>query len=154
MAKMHTRRKGKSCSKKPLRNNKPEWCIYNEEDTIKLILNFWKQGISTSQIGMILRDQYGICNVKLITKKTITQILKDQNVFSQVPEDLTNLMLKTIKLRKHLEQNKKDIHNKRALHLTEAKVRRLIKYYHKTKTLPKDWLYKPETAEVMLTRYK
>lgn len=152
MAKMHTKRKGKSCSKKPIKTVVPEWCNQNQEEITKLVLEFWKQGISTSQIGIILRDQYGIGNIKLITKKTITQILKENNVYTRVPEDLTNLIMKTIKLRKHLSNNKKDIHNKRSLQLTESKVRRLVKYYHNKKILPNDWIYKPETAEVMLTR--
>lgn len=152
MAKMHSRRKGKSCSKKPIKNEIPKWCNYTKEDTIKLILDLWKQGISTSKIGMVLRDQYGIGSIKLITGCSITRILRENNEYTHVPEDLTNLILKTIRLRKHLNQNKKDVHNKRALQLTESKVRRLVKYYHNTKILNKDWVYKPETAEVMLTR--
>lgn len=152
MARMHTRKKGRSCSKKPIRENIQDWCKYNNETTIELILKYWRQGFSSSQIGMILRDQYGIGNVKLITKKKITEILKDNNESSYIPEDLTNLIQKAIRLRKHLELNKKDIHNKRSLQLTESKIRRLIKYYHRTKKLSKEWIYKPENAEVMLTK--
>lgn len=152
MARMHTRRKGQSCSKKPIRESIQDWCKYNDKETIDLILKYWKQGLSTSQIGMILRDQYGIGNIKLITHRKITKILSDNNESPYIPEDLTNLIQKAIRLRKHLEQNKKDLHNKRSLQLTESKVRRLIKYYHRTKVLSKDWIYKPENAEVMLTK--
>ena len=59
MAKMHTKRKGKSGSKKPLRTEVPEWSNVSSEEAVKLVLDMWKQGIPTSQIGMILRDQYG-----------------------------------------------------------------------------------------------
>ena len=152
MAKMHTRRKGQSGSKKPYRTEVPEWVNVSADETKQLILDMWKQGISTSQIGMILRDQYGIGDVKLITGQKMTEILKENNVAPHIPEDIANLIVKALKLRKHLAANKHDLHNKRSLQLTESKIRRLVKYYHSTKVLPMDWTYKPETAEVMLTR--
>jgi len=55
-------------------------------------------------------------------------------------------------MRKHLSENKRDVHNKRQLMLTESKVRRLVKYYVKSKKLPKGWVYKPDTAEILLSR--
>ncbi|WNY26360.1 30S ribosomal protein S15 [Methanolapillus ohkumae] len=152
MAKMHTKRKGKAGSKKPLRTEVPEWVNVSSEDTVKIILDLWKQGIPTSEIGMILRDQYGVGDVRLVTGKKITQILKENQTGPRVPEDLANLIMKALGLRKHLAANKKDLHNKRSLQLTESKIRRLVNYYHETKVLPMDWVYKPETAEVMLTR--
>ncbi|KAB3548078.1 MAG: 30S ribosomal protein S15, partial [ANME-2 cluster archaeon] len=45
-----------------------------------------------------------------------------------------------------------DVHNKRALQLTESKIRRLVKYYRRTGTLPKDWVYRADTAEMLITR--
>jgi len=152
MAKMHTKRKGKSGSKKPLRTEVPEWSNVSSEEAVKLVLEMWKQGIPTSQIGMILRDQYGVGDVKLLTGKKMTEILKENEVAPHVPEDITNLIIKALRLRKHLAANKHDLHNKRSLQLTESKIRRLVKYYHNTKVLPMDWVYKPETAEMMLSR--
>jgi len=152
MAKMHTKRKGKSGSKKPLRTEVPEWSNVSAEEATQLVLEMWKQGVPTSQIGMILRDQYGVGDVKLLTGKKITQILKDNEVAPALPEDMTNLIVKALRLRKHMTANKHDLHNKRALQLTESKIRRLVKYYHDTKVLPAGWIYKPETAEMMLSR--
>jgi len=152
MAKMHTKRKGQSGSKKPLRTEVPDWANVSAEEATQLILEMWKQGVPTSQIGMILRDQYGVGDVKLLTGKKVTQILKDNEVAPALPEDMTNLIVKALKLRKHLTANKHDLHNKRALQLTESKIRRLVKYYHTTKVLPAGWIYKPETAEMMLSR--
>ena len=149
---MHTRRKGKSGSKRPLRTEVPAWNTVSAEEATKLVLDFWGQGASTSQIGMVLRDQYGVGDVRLLTGKTVTDILKENGVAPHVPEDLANLILKALKLRKHLAANKHDVHNKRALQLTESKVRRLVKYYHSTGVLAMDWVYKPETAEMMLTK--
>ncbi|MCL2142384.1 MAG: 30S ribosomal protein S15, partial [Methanimicrococcus sp.] len=98
MAKMHTRRKGQSGSKKPYRTEVPEWVNVSADETKQLILDMWKQGISTSQIGMTLRDQYGIGDVKLITGQKITEILKENNVAPRIPEDIANLIIKALKL--------------------------------------------------------
>jgi len=149
---MHTKRKGKSGSKKPLRTEVPDWVSVSAEEAEKIVLGLWKQGVPTSQIGMILRDQYGVGDFKLLTGKKITQALKDNEVAPRIPEDLTNLIVKALRLRKHLGANKHDLHNKRSLQLTESKIRRLVKYYHSTKVLPTDWVYKPDTAEMMLSR--
>jgi small subunit ribosomal protein S15 len=101
---------------------------------------------------MILRDRYGVPNAKFFTGKKIKKIPKENSVAPNIPEDLTNLIVKALGLRKHLSTNKKDVHNKRSLNLTESKIRRLVKYYKQEKVLPRDWFYKPETAEMMITR--
>ncbi len=152
MAKMHTKRKGKSSSTRPIRTEPPEWCKISAEEIVSITLDLWKQGVATAEIGMILRDRYGVPDAKLITGKKITTILKENNVAPNIPEDLTNLIVKALRLRKHLSVNKKDVHNKRSLNLAESKIRRLVKYYKQEKILPKDWFYKPETAEMMITR--
>ncbi|WP_406659645.1 30S ribosomal protein S15 [Methanolobus sp. ZRKC3] len=152
MAKMHTRNKGKSGSTRPIRTEAPVWSTMTEEEITKVALDLWKQGVSTSEIGMVLRDKYGVPDVKLITGKKVTQIIKDSGEEIALPEDLYNLLVKAIGIRKHMNYNHKDVHNKRSLQNTEAKIRRLVKYYQSTKTLPADWKYKPETAEMLITR--
>ncbi len=89
---------------------------------------------------------------KKATGKRLGTILEENNLVSDIPEDLRNLMEKALGLRRHLSENKKDVHNKRQLQLTESKVRRLVKYYTRTGKLPKGWTYKPETAEILLSR--
>ena len=152
MAKMHTRKKGKAGSTRPMRTEAPAWSPMNVDEITKVILDLWKQGNSTSEIGMILRDQYGVPDIKLATGMKTTQILTENNVAPNVPEDLTNLIVKAIGIRKHLAINTKDVHNRRSLQSTESKIRRLVKYYQSTKVLPKEWKYKPETAEMLITR--
>jgi small subunit ribosomal protein S15 len=71
---------------------------------------------------------------------------------ARIPEDLANLIRKALALRKHLADNKNDLHNKRQLQLTESKVRRVARYYVKSGKLPEDWVYKPESAEILLSR--
>ncbi|MGP8319793.1 MAG: 30S ribosomal protein S15 [Methanosarcinaceae archaeon] len=152
MAKMHTRKKGQSGSTKPVRTEIPAWSIMSADDITKIILDMWKQGNSTSEIGMTLRDRYGVPDVKLATGKKLAEILRENDVAPDLPEDLYNLLVKAIGLRKHLMVNKKDLHNKRSLNSAEAKIRRLVKYYQSTKMLPMDWKYRPETAEMLISR--
>jgi len=152
MARMHARRKGTSRSVRPNRKEVPSWSIIDVKEIEKLILELRKQGKSSSEIGLILRDKHGVPNVKLASGKRIGRILKDANMVSKIPEDLQNLIIKALGIRKHLSENMNDLHNNRRLQLTESKVRRLVRYYIATGKLPIGWEYKPETAEIMLSR--
>ena len=69
-----------------------------------------------------------------------------------VPADLRKLLHKGRGMRKQLGENKEALHNTRQRQLTESKVRRLVKYYVGTGRLPQGWTYKPETAEILLSR--
>jgi small subunit ribosomal protein S15 len=152
MAKMHTRRKGKSRSVRPVRKTPPTWLTIKKDEVEKIILNLNAQNVSASQIGLILRDKHGVPDVSQVTGKKVVQTLKDNKVAPKVPEDLTNLVKKAIDLHKHLDINPHDLHNKRALQLTESKIRRLLKYYHRNGVLPADWMYTPQTAEILISR--
>ncbi len=156
MARMYARRRGKSGSKRPfsfkLRKAAHEWVEMTAEEVEKKVAELYNQGISTSKIGILLRDSYGVPSVAVVTRKKITGILKEKNIAGDIPEDLLNLMRKALRIRKHIDVNKKDVHNKRALQLTESKIRRLVKYYRREKVLPDEWRYKPETAEFIMRR--
>jgi len=58
-----------------------------------------------------------------------------------MPEDFEILLKKAASLRVHLERNKKDLHNKRALQLVEAKIHKLSRYYKNKGILSPDWKY-------------
>ncbi|MDG6257465.1 MAG: 30S ribosomal protein S15 [Methanomicrobiaceae archaeon] len=152
MARIHARRRGKSSSVRPLRTEAPEWSNTDTTEIEKIIVDLRKGGVDSAQIGLVLRDKYGVPSIKLATGKRIGQILADHNLESDIPEDLRNLIVKALGMRKHLAENKKDYHNKRQLQLTESKLRRLVKYYVGSGKLPKGWVYKPETAEFLLSR--
>jgi small subunit ribosomal protein S15 len=152
MARMHARRRGISRSVRPYRLEAPEWSNKDTDTIIKQILDLRRKGSSSAEIGLIMRDKYAVPSVKLATGKGITEILRENGLASDIPEDLRNLIEKALGLRKHLAANKRDVHNKRQLTLTESKVRRLVKYYVKSKRLPVGWVYKPETAEILLSR--
>ncbi len=123
----------------------------NKEELEKHVLRLNGNGVSPTMIGLTLRDQYGVPSVKPILGTKLTAFLRDNAEVPEIPEDLANLMRKAISMRKHLESNKKDLHNRRWLQLTENKIRRLAKYYRGTGRLPSNWQYRPETAEMLIT---
>ena len=149
MAKIHARRKGKSGSTRPIRKNHPEWSALNPREIESRVLELSKSGKSTAEIGVVLRDQYAVPDVKVATGKKMSKILEKNNVKPEIPEDLQNLIRKSLQISKHLEANRKDLKNKRNLQLTEAKIWRLTKYYHKQNRLPKGWKYSSEQAKLM-----
>ena len=148
MARIHARKKGRSGSHAIERKNHPSWSPVSSKDIEKLVLEKSKEGLSTSKIGALLRDTYGIPSVKLATNLTINGILKKNNLSSEIPEDLSNLMRKAVRLGEHLDKNAKDTHNKRALQLTESKIMRLVRYYKDNLVLPSDWKYSLDTAKL------
>ena len=149
MARIHARRKGQSGSAHPMRDKHPEWSALNPREVESRILELAKSGKSTSEIGLILRDQYAVPDVKIATGKKISDILEENKIRPEIPEDLRNLMSTALQLKKHLEVHKKDFRNKRNLQLTESKIRRLTKYYQSQNRLPRDWRYTPEKAKLM-----
>ncbi|RZN65233.1 MAG: 30S ribosomal protein S15 [Candidatus Methanoliparum thermophilum] len=152
MARMYARRKGSAGSTHPYRTSAPEWSLRDKEEIKEIILNLASKGLSTSEIGMILRDSYGVPSTKLILNKKIKKVLKEENKAPNIPEDLENLIKKAIRLKKHLDANEKDLHNRRALQLTESKIRRLMRYYKREKVLPETWVYDREKAEMMVSK--
>jgi len=147
---MHSRAKGKSKSVKPLEMKKPSWLRYDEKEINLLIQKLAKQEKTASEMGIILRDTYGIPSVKIITNKKINQILKENKLSPKIPEDLTALIKKAIIIMKHMELNKHDQPSKRGLTLTESKVNGLAKYYKKTGKIPQDWKYTRENAKLLI----
>jgi len=150
MARMHSRKKGQSGSTHPLRNSPPQWEDLSAEEIENLVIDYGKKGHSSSEIGIILRDNHGISDVHLSTGKKIMKILKDNELAPQMPEDLMNLITKAVLLRKHLEEHPKDKHSFRGLKLTESKIRRLGKYYRRNGTLERKWIYDPEKARLLV----
>lgn len=117
MARMYARRKGKSGSKKPYRKEVPEWVNMTPQEVEEMVVQLYNQGYSTSMIGMIMRDKYGIPSIRLLTGKKVSKILEDHGITIKVPEDLENLIIKALRLRKHLANNKKDLHNLSLIHI-------------------------------------
>lgn len=148
---MHARRKGKSGSTRPIWRKTPEWIPYSSDEIEDLVINHAKEGLGSSQIGLILRDAYAIPSAKKICGKSITKIMRENDLGSKMPEDFLNLVRRASSLRNHLESgNKKDKHSRRGLQLIESKIRRLVKYYRKKGIFEPDFKYEPSKATLYL----
>ena len=150
MARIYSRKKGKSGSKKPIKKVKHSWITYDDKTTEQLVVKFAKAGKTASEIGVTLRDSYGISDVRTITKKRIGEILEKNNLKPKVPDDLKALIKKDIAVMKHIEANKHDMTARRGLILTESKIHRLVKYYKGNGELPQDWIYNRTKAKVLI----
>ena len=150
MARMYSRKKGKSGSTNPSVKKIPSWVKYSAKEIELLVVKYAKEGKMPSQIGVFLRDEYGIPDVKLITKKSISQIIADKGLAKNLPEDLIALLRKILAIQEHLKENRKDQPAKRGLTLTQSKVLRLIKYYKKSGKVSKDWNYDPKQIRMMI----
>ena len=150
MARMHSRRKGKSGSKRPLRDTPPEWNQRTPEWVTEKIIEFARTGMTASTIGLLFRDEYGVPSVHQITGKKITHILKENNVASKFPEDLLNLIRRAITLRKHMDDHKHDFHGKFGLTKIESKIFRLSRYYRASGAIDSAWKYSPKRAALLV----
>jgi len=150
MARMHSRRRGKSGSTRPYRNQAPVWMEHDKDFVVKKIEELRRQGLSTAMIGTILRDQYSVPSVKEVFGIKMVKITEELNLKPKYPEDLVNLVRKAVHLRRHLEDRKKDLHSKRGLQLIESKIRRLVKYYKRKGIFDEKWKYEPSKAGLLL----
>mgnify|MGYP001332038182 CR=1 FL=1 len=145
MARMHSRKHGKHGSKKPVKKINPEWISYDKEEVEKLIIKLDKEGQSSSKIGFVLRDQYGVPDTRYF-KMRITEIMSEK----EVPEDIYNLLVQVVNLHRHMTEHRKDSKGKHGLELLESKIRRLGKYYARNGKLAEDWKYDIEDAKLLV----
>ena len=148
MGRLHTHNHGKSHSIRPIDPKKPEWVKQSNEEIEGLIIKYAKEGMTSSQIGLKLRDQHAIPLVKPIINKSITDVLKENKLMPEIPEDLNNIVMKAVNLQKRLKENKSDNRNTRALELVEAKVHRLSTHYKKNGDIDQKWKYKSVVAQL------
>lgn len=126
------------------------WIEYSQKEIEEFIVKLANEGHSKSEIGAILRDQYGIPSVKKFVRKSISEVLAENKFEEEIPEDLLNLIKRSVMLEKHSEKNRKDFTAKRGYQLTVSKINRLVKYYRGKGKLPKDWRFSAETARLLV----
>ena len=148
MGRMHTHRHGKSHSIRPVTLRVPSWVTLSSKEIEELVVKYTKEGFTPSQIGNKLRDQHAIPLIKSITKKSMGEILEENDLKAEMPEDLENIVKRAVGLQKHLKVNKGDNRNVRSLELIEAKVHRLSVYYKRIERIPKTWKYKAVVAQL------
>lgn len=147
MARIHSHRKGSSHSTRPQKVS-ATWVTQSKDEIVSLILKMAKEGLHPSVIGIKLRDEYGIPLVKPITGKSILEVLQENNLALEMPEDLDILVRKALSLQKHLREHPGDRINIRSLELLEAKIHRLQKYYKREGRLPQNWKYSAVIAKL------
>ncbi len=149
MARLHSRKRGKSGSKRIVGKELPADVIKPDEIE-KIILKLSKEGNNATTIGLILKTEHNVPSVRAVCNKTLTDILKDNGIKIEYPDDILTLIKKAVKIRKHLNGNKRDTHNRTKLIHIESKIRRLARYYTKKGKLPVNWKYNPDTAALIV----
>ncbi|TAL48593.1 30S ribosomal protein S15 [archaeon] len=152
MARIYSRKKGKASSHKPPVKVMPRWLGYSKKQVEELVATLAKQNYSSATIGLILRDQYGVPDVKTITGKTITSFMRENKTYPEFPEDIMNLFHKAVDIHSHMDRNKRDKHCLKGLQNTESKIRRLLKYYGEKGMVPKDFQYDIEKIKLIVRK--
>ncbi|MDE1820555.1 MAG: 30S ribosomal protein S15 [Euryarchaeota archaeon] len=150
MSRLHSSHRGKASSRRPFPVALPSWVPLDKDEVEEEVLRLAKAGTTPSQIGLSLRDTYGVPSTRLLTGKRLTAFLEEKGTKPTLPEDLSALLKRVVHLQQHLEHHPKDLSNRRGLNLIESKIRRLSRYYRKRGRLPAEWRYSSETAALMV----
>lgn len=148
MARLHTRRHGKSKSRKAPGGD--AGAGVDREALDQAIIAYAKQETKPALIGEKLKKELGAKDLRQVLGKRLTSYMEEKGVKSDIPYDLLDLMAKAVNMRKHLASNNNDVHNKTRLQRVESKIWRLSKYYKGAGKLPADWRYDPAQAELRI----
>jgi len=105
---------------------KPAWVKIKEPELKKIILEL-SETYAPSQIGIILRDQYGIPTTKVFGKK-LRAYLKELGI--ERNEDLENAEKKVTGLKNHLKDNITDRSAKHKLQHAQSRLNIIKKYFN------------------------
>ncbi|KAH1027745.1 40S ribosomal protein S13 [Dendroctonus ponderosae] len=150
MGRMHAPGKGIAQSALPYRRSVPTWLKITSEEVKDHIMKLGKKGLTPSQIGVILRDSYGVAQVRFVSGNKILRLMKAMGLAPDLPEDLYYLIKKAVAIRKHLERSRKDKDGKFRLILVESRIHRLARYYKKKNVLAANWKYESSTASALV----
>jgi small subunit ribosomal protein S15 len=120
----------------------------SQDEIVANISKLSKEGLAPSQIGLRLRDDYGVPNTKTFLGKSIIDVLQEGKNSMAIPEDLGRLVERASKLKEHLSNHHADRKNVRSLELLEAKIHRLSSYYKRKEKLPESWKYSTAVAQL------
>lgn len=142
--------KGIADSALPYKRTPPSWLKVSSGEVEDHVCKLAKNGMTPSQIGVILRDSHGIAQVKTVTGQKILRLLKRNGLAPSLPEDLYHLIKKAVSIRKHLERNRNDKDSKFRLILVESRIHRIARYYKTARQLPPSWRYESSTASTLV----
>lgn len=150
MARLHSKKKGKSGTKRPRSNVVPEWTAIKSAEIKEAILKMAREGATPARIGLVMRDQYGVANLRAQLGMSLKAYLTKEKVLGEYPEDLLNLIKKAVRMTGHIKSSKNDVHNQVKLGHVESKIQRLVKYYSSKGMLPSGWKYDREKAALLV----
>lgn len=104
---------------------KPTWVKMKEPELKKIIAELAEKH-SPSQIGFILRDQYGVPTTRVFGKK-LNAYLKELGI--EKNEDLENAEKKVTKMKEHLKNNITDRKAKHKLQHAQSRLNITRKYF-------------------------
>ena len=148
MARIHVHTHGKSHSIRPTSKEPAPWISQSRDQVSALVVGLAKEGLSPSEIGLRLRDEHNIPLAKPVLGKSLTKVLIENNIMSEMPEDLDKLVKKALGLQKHLRVHNSDHRNVRSLELVESKIHRMSGYYKREGKIPKNWKYAAVIAQL------
>ncbi len=153
MAKMHSKKKGKSKSRKPILDSGEfgrGTDKLSKDEIAELAVNYARQGMGPALIGEKLKKDHGVRYVKQATGSRLVKVLEGKGVKSEYPHDMLDLMTKAVRVRRHLARNKQDTYSRVRLIRIESKLLRLSRYYRSRGVLPSAWKYDPRQAELIV----
>mmetsp|Transcript_26325 Transcript_26325/g.54848 ORF Transcript_26325/g.54848 Transcript_26325/m.54848 type:complete len:152 (-) Transcript_26325:52-507(-) len=150
MGRMHAPGKGISKSARPYKRSPPSWQKWSAQEVEDHVCKLAKKGMTPSQIGVTLRDNSGVAQVRSVTGQKILRILKANGLAPEIPEDLYMLIKKAVQVRKHLERNRQDKDSKFRLILIESRIHRLARYYRTSRKLAANFKYESATASTLV----
>jgi small subunit ribosomal protein S15 len=150
MARLHSKKKGKAGTKRPKSLDVPEWTSAKKAEIEDIILKMAREGVPPAKIGLALRDQHGVANVRAQLGMTLKAFLVKEKAAGEYPEDIINLIKKAVRMSGHIKSSKNDVHNIVKLGHVESKIHRLVKYYSSKGMLPAGWRYNREKASLLV----
>lgn len=150
MARLHSKKKGKAGTKRPKTTDVPEWTGLKKAEMEDIILKMSREGVPPAKIGIALRDQHGVANLRAQLGMTLRAFLMKEKAAGEYPEDLLNLIRKAVRMSGHIKSSRKDTHNRVKLGHVESKIQRLVKYYSSKGMLPAGWKYDREKASLLV----
>jgi small subunit ribosomal protein S15 len=150
MSRIHSGHKGRAGSHRPYPLTKPAWVTVTQEELVTQAVQLSKTGLLGAQVGMNLRDSFGVPSARAVTGKRLGTLLRESGAAPEIPDDLQALLKRVVHLQRHLETHPKDLSNRRGLNLMESRIRRLARYYRQKKRIPETWRYTAAAAALQV----
>jgi small subunit ribosomal protein S15 len=150
MARLHSKKKGKAGTKRPKSTTVPNWSSVDKAGLRENILKMAREGVPAAKIGLVIRDQYSVPNLRANLGMSLRAFLKKEGVLGEYPDDLLNLIKKAVRMNNHIKTSRNDTTNSVKLIHVESKIQRLAKYYSSKGMLPEGWRYDREKAALLV----